>query len=282
MGALRRATRGRADGAAQGIHAAGARVLVLGLAFKENCPDLRNTRVIDIVARAARLRRARRRARSLGRRRGGASTNTASSWSPSRQPARYDAVDPGGRAPRVHRARRGRHPRVRQARRGLFDVKRVPAARRDVRREAVSMRVLVTGAAGFIGSHVAQRLLDARRRGGRLRQPQRLLRRRRLKRARLARLDAAAGFRFVRGRRWSDRDAIERAVRRRSRRSAWCNLAAQAGVRYSLREPARLRRQQHRRLPEHARGLPPPRRRAPGVRLVQLGLRRQHASCRSR
>lgn len=31
------------------IHAAGARVLVLGLAFKENCPDLRNTRVIDVI-----------------------------------------------------------------------------------------------------------------------------------------------------------------------------------------------------------------------------------------
>jgi UDP-N-acetyl-D-galactosamine dehydrogenase len=29
--------------------AAGARVLVLGLSFKENCPDLRNTRVIDVV-----------------------------------------------------------------------------------------------------------------------------------------------------------------------------------------------------------------------------------------
>ncbi len=29
---------------------AGARILVLGLAFKENCPDIRNTRVIDIVA----------------------------------------------------------------------------------------------------------------------------------------------------------------------------------------------------------------------------------------
>ena len=31
------------------INAVGARVLVLGLAFKENCPDLRNTRVVDIV-----------------------------------------------------------------------------------------------------------------------------------------------------------------------------------------------------------------------------------------
>jgi UDP-N-acetyl-D-galactosamine dehydrogenase len=31
----------------------GARVLVMGLAFKENCPDLRNTRVIDIVQELA-------------------------------------------------------------------------------------------------------------------------------------------------------------------------------------------------------------------------------------
>ncbi len=31
------------------IHVQGAKVLVMGLAFKENCPDLRNTRVVDIV-----------------------------------------------------------------------------------------------------------------------------------------------------------------------------------------------------------------------------------------
>jgi UDP-N-acetyl-D-galactosamine dehydrogenase len=35
--------------ARKGINPVGARVLVLGLAFKENCPDLRNTRVIDII-----------------------------------------------------------------------------------------------------------------------------------------------------------------------------------------------------------------------------------------
>ena len=29
---------------------AGARVLIMGLTFKENCPDLRNTRVIDVIA----------------------------------------------------------------------------------------------------------------------------------------------------------------------------------------------------------------------------------------
>ena len=33
----------------QKIHVADANVLVLGLAFKENCPDIRNTRVIDLV-----------------------------------------------------------------------------------------------------------------------------------------------------------------------------------------------------------------------------------------
>jgi UDP-N-acetyl-D-glucosamine/UDP-N-acetyl-D-galactosamine dehydrogenase len=31
------------------IHVAGAKVLVLGLTFKENCPDLRNTRVTDVI-----------------------------------------------------------------------------------------------------------------------------------------------------------------------------------------------------------------------------------------
>ncbi len=33
----------------RGIHPGTARVVVLGLAFKENCPDLRNTRIVDVV-----------------------------------------------------------------------------------------------------------------------------------------------------------------------------------------------------------------------------------------
>lgn len=33
----------------KGIDVSKARVLILGLAFKENCPDLRNTRVVDII-----------------------------------------------------------------------------------------------------------------------------------------------------------------------------------------------------------------------------------------
>lgn len=32
------------------IHVQGARVLIMGLTFKENCPDLRNTRVVDVIA----------------------------------------------------------------------------------------------------------------------------------------------------------------------------------------------------------------------------------------
>ncbi|AKS42617.1 nucleotide sugar dehydrogenase [Wenzhouxiangella marina] len=35
--------------AERAVYAPGARVLVLGLTFKENCPDLRNTRVIDLI-----------------------------------------------------------------------------------------------------------------------------------------------------------------------------------------------------------------------------------------
>ncbi len=33
----------------QRIHIKGSRILVLGLAFKENCPDLRNSKVVDVV-----------------------------------------------------------------------------------------------------------------------------------------------------------------------------------------------------------------------------------------
>ena len=33
----------------KGINAAHAKILIMGLSFKENCPDIRNTRVIDII-----------------------------------------------------------------------------------------------------------------------------------------------------------------------------------------------------------------------------------------
>ncbi|MFI8608344.1 Vi polysaccharide biosynthesis UDP-N-acetylglucosamine C-6 dehydrogenase TviB [Pseudomonas sp. NPDC077649] len=35
------------------IHVDGARVLIMGLTFKENCPDLRNTKVVDIIRELA-------------------------------------------------------------------------------------------------------------------------------------------------------------------------------------------------------------------------------------
>ena len=35
----------------KGIQVLGSKVLVLGFAFKENCPDVRNTKVIDIIKR---------------------------------------------------------------------------------------------------------------------------------------------------------------------------------------------------------------------------------------
>ena len=40
----------------KGIDTANSRILVMGLTFKENCPDLRNTRVTDIISEFARIR----------------------------------------------------------------------------------------------------------------------------------------------------------------------------------------------------------------------------------
>lgn len=40
----------------KGIPIKGARVLIMGFSFKENCPDLRNTRVVDVVSELAEYR----------------------------------------------------------------------------------------------------------------------------------------------------------------------------------------------------------------------------------
>jgi UDP-glucuronate 4-epimerase len=96
------------------------------------------------------------------------------------------------------------------------------------------MRVLVTGAAGFIGSHLSERLLA---RGDEVLgydnlnayyDPS-------LKEARLARLTSKDGFRFVRGS-LEDRATLEAAFDEFEPQRV-VNLAAQAGVRYSLENP---------------------------------------------
>jgi UDP-glucuronate 4-epimerase len=97
-----------------------------------------------------------------------------------------------------------------------------------------SMHILVTGAAGFIGSHLAHRLLD---RGDtvvgfdNLNDYYEVS----LKEARLARLVARDGFTFVRGS-LEDRSAIDH-LWRDHRFDRVVHLAAQAGVRYSLKNP---------------------------------------------
>ena len=105
-----------------------ARVLVLGLTFKENCPDLRNTQ--------GRRRRARA-ARSIGAQvdvydpwadaRRGASTSTACEpVSASRKPGTYDAVIVLAVAHDEFRELGiRRHPRARQAEHVLYDIKHV-------------------------------------------------------------------------------------------------------------------------------------------------------------
>jgi UDP-glucuronate 4-epimerase len=96
------------------------------------------------------------------------------------------------------------------------------------------MRILVTGAAGFIGSQLSARLLA---RGDEVVGLDNLndYYDVRLKEARLARLQAQRAFRFERVA-LEDRAGMER-VFATGRFDAIVNLAAQAGVRYSLENP---------------------------------------------
>jgi UDP-glucuronate 4-epimerase len=96
------------------------------------------------------------------------------------------------------------------------------------------MRILVTGAAGFIGSALSERLLA---RGDEVLGYDNLnsYYDPKLKEARLARLTPKAGFSFVRAS-LEDRPAMERAFAD-FKPERVVNLAAQAGVRYSIENP---------------------------------------------
>ena len=98
----------------------------------------------------------------------------------------------------------------------------------------MSRRVLVTGAAGFIGYHLSERLLSA---GDEVvgldnlndyYDPQ-------LKEARLERLKKQKGFRFLRAD-LGDRTGVEK-IWKETKPEVVVHLAAQAGVRYSLTHP---------------------------------------------
>src|SRR4051812_29062354 len=96
------------------------------------------------------------------------------------------------------------------------------------------MKILVTGAAGFIGSHVSHKLLA---RGDEvvgldnLNEYYDVT----LKQARLARLQSQANFRFVKLDLENQRDMTELFAREKFQRVI--HLAAQAGVRYSIDFP---------------------------------------------
>jgi len=97
------------------------------------------------------------------------------------------------------------------------------------------MTVLVTGAAGFIGSHAAHALLD---RGDEVVGVDDLndYYEVSLKEARLARLQARNGFSFAKLD-IADREAVGRLIEANPQIDRVIHLAAQAGVRYSLIDP---------------------------------------------
>lgn len=97
------------------------------------------------------------------------------------------------------------------------------------------MHVLLTGAAGFVGFHVARALLD---RGATVTGVDNLndYYDVGLKRARLAQIEDRPGFRFVHAD-VSDREAMLGLARAQPQIARVIHLAAQAGVRYSLVDP---------------------------------------------
>ena len=121
------------------IGVAGARVLIMGLTFKENCPDLRNTRVVDIVAELREY---------------GVEVDVYDPWvskeearheynlDPIEHPAKgvYDATILAVAHTPVPGTRRGRDSRLQQARARALRLE-VPAARRVERSASLNASV---------------------------------------------------------------------------------------------------------------------------------------------
>ena len=261
--------------ASKKILAKGSRVLVLGLTFKENCPDLRNSKVADVVRELQNY---------------GAKVDVYDPWID-----RDEAEHEYGIRP-IKRVRDGvydaavlavghkefrdmgidkRAQGLQEESRGVRHQVRVP--RRPGRWPAVTDRSHEDPAHRRRRlhrlSHVAQQAAGARRRSRRPRQPQRLLRSEpQARAARHPRARAEVPLREDGSRRQGRHEVAVRAREVSAR-----DPPGRAGRRALLaREPAGLHRQQRHRHAQRARGLPPQRRRAPGVRLDQLGVRPQH------
>ena len=220
---------------AKRIHVKASRVLVLGLAFKENCPDLRNTKVAR-PRRGAASSTARRWTcgipGSSAARGAGTSTASASCEAPAR--GRYDAIVLAVGAPRVRRDAAGGHPPAREA--------QARALRRQVPVRAASRPTA--------GSDASPR----HRRGGLHRLPRRASACSSaatrsigldnlnayydptLKQARLARLQAHQGLPLRAASTSPTAPAMEALFANGAIRRV-VHLAAQAGVRYSVENP---------------------------------------------
>ena len=142
---------------AKRIHVKSSRILVMGLAFKENTPDLRNSKVADLVAELQGERREGGRLGSLGQRAGGAGRVRHQARQEAGARRRYDAIVLAVGHREFVAMRPADIRRLAKRKHVIYDIKYL--FEREPGRRPALMRVLVTGAAGFIGYHVAERLL---------------------------------------------------------------------------------------------------------------------------
>ena len=154
-------------------------VTVLGMTFKEDVPDIRNSKVIDIVRELERFGIRTQVHDPLA-----LAEETKHEYGVALTPREALAARrrdrAGGAAPRLSGRRLAAHAAAPARRQGHGAGREIAARARAetgrYRSMAAVSPVLVTGAAGFIGFHVARRLLQDGRSGGRPRQRQRLLR----------------------------------------------------------------------------------------------------------